>query len=138
MTTNSSQSDATRAESTEASPAPPSKKGKISKLFGTSFLNVRQSTMTDDKRAEREVNLYLNYPFLCIDESPLRWWKIETARLPLLSTVARKYLSVCATSIPSERVFSVGGNIVTSKHNALKPEKSKPINFFLQRIYDSV
>ena len=107
MTTNSSQSDATRAESTEASPAPPSKKGKFSKLFGTSFLNVRQSTMTDDIRAEHEVNLYLDYPSLCIDESPLRWWKIETAHLPLLSTVAGKYLSVCATIVFLLKGYSV-------------------------------
>ena len=49
MTINLSQSDATRAKSTEASPAPPSKKGKFSKLFGISLLNVRQSKVTDDK-----------------------------------------------------------------------------------------
>ena len=90
--------------------------------------------MTDDKRAECEVNLYLDYPSLCIDESPLRWWKIEVARLPLLSTVARKYLSVCATSVPSERVFSVGGNIVTSKRSVLKPEKVNQLIFLAKNL----
>ena len=67
--------------------------------------------------------MYLQYPALDIDESPLEWWKLECKRMPLLSAVARKYLCVCATSVPSERVFSVGGQLVSQKCNSLKPRR---------------
>jgi len=39
------------------------------------------------------------------------------------TTVARKYLSVCATSVPAEQVFSCGGNVVFDKRSCLKPDK---------------
>ena len=35
--------------------------------------------------------------------------------------LARRYLCICAASVPSERVFSAGGNIVT---NSLKPARA--------------
>ena len=74
--------------------------------------------------------MYMQYPTLDIDESPLEWWKLEAGRMPLLSTVARKYLSVCATSVPSERVFSIGGNLVNAKRNSInKPDKVNKLIF---------
>ena len=36
----------------------------------------------------------------------LAFWRMNKDRLPLLSVVAGKFLSVSATSVPSERVFS--------------------------------
>jgi len=40
--------------------------------------------------------MYLQYPCLDIDESPLDWWELKCKRMPLLSVAARKYLCVCA------------------------------------------
>uniref|UniRef100_A0A3P9IHA7 HAT C-terminal dimerisation domain-containing protein n=1 Tax=Oryzias latipes TaxID=8090 RepID=A0A3P9IHA7_ORYLA len=59
----------------------------------------------------------------------LAWWRDNQARFPLLSKVARKYLTVCATSTPSERVFSVAGNIVTPLRSSLKPDKVNMLVF---------
>ena len=91
---------------------PPCKKGKFSKLFGTSFPNLASDPLSDE---ERKIDMYMQHPSLDIDEPALTWWKQEATCIPLLSIVARKYLSVCATSVPSERVFSMGGNVVSSK-----------------------
>ena len=38
-------------------------------------------------------------------EDDLQWWKMEAKRLPILATLAQKYLSVCGTSVPSEQLF---------------------------------
>ena len=78
--------------------------------------------------------MYLQYPALDIDESQLEWWKLECKCMPLLSAVAHKYLCVCATSVPSERVFSVGGQLVSQKRNSLKPEKVNNLIFYAKKL----
>jgi len=39
----------------------------------------------------------------------------ESSHYPLVAQQARKYLSVCATSVPAEQVNSCGGNLVSDK-----------------------
>ncbi|XP_078433562.1 zinc finger BED domain-containing protein DAYSLEEPER-like [Wolffia australiana] len=54
--------------------------------------------------------------------TPLSWWAMTgVKRFPLLAAVARDLLSVCATSAPAERMFSVGNAIVTYKRSCLLP-----------------
>ena len=42
-------------------------------------------------------------------------------------------MCLCATSVPSERVFSCGGNIVTGKRTSVKPEKIDNLVFLTQK-----
>ena len=74
-------------------------------------------------------------PVLDIDASPLDWWKVEWKRMPLLAVVAQKYLGICATSIPSEGVFSLGGHLVSQKRNSLKSDKVINMNILGQILH---
>lgn len=116
-------------------PGPSKKKGKFSAIFGSISSNcAAQSTLCISEKVKREIDMYLQYPTLDIDESPLDWWKLECKRMPLLSTVARKYLCVCATSVASERVFSIGGHLVSRHRNSLKPEKVNNLIFLAKNL----
>jgi hypothetical protein len=53
---------------------------------------------------------------------PLKWWKDKEAYFPLLSSLARVYLALQATSAPSERVFSVASRLIEKRRNRLDPE----------------
>jgi hypothetical protein len=79
--------------------------------------------------------MYMQYPTMDIDGCPLEWWKLEANRLPLLSSVACKYLCICARSVPSERVFSIGENLVNSTQNSLHPDKVNQLIFLASNLH---
>lgn len=47
------------------------------------------------------------------------WWKLHAHRYPNLSRIAWDYLSIPASSVPSEHLFSRAGDIITKKRNRL-------------------
>jgi len=117
--------------------APLKKKGRFSSIFGShssSMTSCNMGTVSMFDRVKRELDMYLQYPTLDIDESPLGWWKLECKRMPLLSIAARKYLCVCATSVTSERVFSVGGQVVNSRRSCLKPQTVNNLVFLAKNL----
>jgi len=56
---------------------------------------------------------------LPITACPLQWWNSNQSLFPTLSQLARQYLGVVATSVPSENLFSKAGEIVTKKRSRL-------------------
>jgi hypothetical protein len=71
-----------------------------------------------------ELEKYLALP---VDEEidPLLWWQAHSSEFPILSEMARDYLTIQATSVASEQMFSVAGNAVTKTRNRLLPETTR-------------
>lgn len=67
-----------------------------------------------------ELNEFLN---------PLNWWKLNSSRFPLISIVARKVLSIPATSAPSERVFSSAGLTISRSRASIEPANASELIF---------
>ena len=56
----------------------------------------------------------------CAHLNALLWWcKIGSQKFPRLTMLAKGFLSVCALSSPSKRLFSLGRGIVTYKRGKL-------------------
>ena len=53
----------------------------------------------------------------------LLWWKQHDNVLPLLSKIAKRVLTIPASSAKSERVFSTGGNVVTGIEEYISSKK---------------
>jgi len=58
-----------------------------------------------------------------LPDNPLIFWKDHSTTFKLLSQCAKEVFSVPASSASSERVFSVGGNVCTTKRSSLSPNK---------------
>ena len=68
------------------------------------------------------------------DENPLKWWKQNVSKYPTLSVLARQYLSIPGTSVPSERIFSCAGLVVSKLRNRLSSSLVDQI-IFLSKNY---
>lgn len=79
-------------------------------------------TVTPEDKVNNEISAYLDYPIMNSETNPLVWWKAEQRRFPTLSILAKKYLCICGTSVPSERIFSTGGYIVSNYRSRLLPK----------------
>jgi hypothetical protein len=67
------------------------------------------------------------YLALQIDEEiePLLWWQAHAKEYPIISNMARDYLTIQATSVSSEQAFSVAGNTISKTRNRLLPETAR-------------
>nr|XP_054762973.1 E3 SUMO-protein ligase ZBED1-like [Lytechinus pictus] len=90
------------------------------------FLLTGTKEAADDRGEEAEVvdevDAYLQRPAPPRATDPLLWWRDNEDAYPRVAQLAKKYLTLPATSVPSERVFSSAGNIVNKKRSCLEPE----------------
>ncbi len=52
-------------------------------------------------------------------DNALEWWKVNEKRFPALALLAKKYLSVQASSANVERMFSIAGHIFSVRRRCL-------------------
>ena len=84
------------------------------------FTNENEIPIPEETEVETELNHYLDQP---VDEEtePLLWWQAHLSEFPVLSNMARDYLTIQATSVASEQAFSIAGNVITKTQNRLLP-----------------
>ena len=97
------------------------------KIFQINTSNIRQETL--HVRVGREVDRYMVEPQEEPDTNPLEWWKSRQNSYPLLTKTFRHYFNIPATSVPSERAFSLCSNVITKKRASLLPENVNIITF---------
>ena len=102
----------------------------MSKLFDNA---QNETPLHPPERVEVEISTYLDLPVVEMDSDPLQWWKHEEKHLPL-AVLAKKYLCICGTSVPSERLFSKSGFIVDAFRSCLMPEKVNMLTFLAKNL----
>ncbi|XP_076118622.1 E3 SUMO-protein ligase ZBED1-like [Alosa pseudoharengus] len=62
-----------------------------------------------------EIRSYLEEPLIPRSTDPLSWWETKASVYPRLTKVMTGRLCIVATSVPSERIFSKAGQIITER-----------------------
>lgn len=97
----------------------------------------RKKTMEDDffpdkevtETEKGEVSKYQELPTTDRNCCPLQWWAAHEDSLPRLAKLAKKFLSIPATSVAAERHFSAAGRTISKTRNRLRPGMADLILF---------
>jgi hypothetical protein len=76
-----------------------------------------------------EITQYLQCPLCKFEDNPFMQWENMKGIYPTLAKLAPRYLSIVATSVPSERLFSKAGLILTQQRNKLKGKRLSKLLF---------
>ncbi|GFO29307.1 Zinc finger bed domain-containing 1-like protein [Plakobranchus ocellatus] len=90
---------------------------------------MRATSRPRGARPYLEMRRYNKESPLKRDADPLAWWRENEA---LLQVLAKNYLCIPATSVPSERFFSKGGELICkfcNRRSCLKPDDVNMILF---------
>lgn len=74
---------------------------------------------------DAELATYLVEPRIPRSENPLEWWKVNAHRFPQLARLSRSFLSAPPTSVPSECIFSIAGDVLSEHRSRLLPERAE-------------
>ena len=86
------------------------------------------------QKVDKEISSYEKAIRADATSDPLQWWKVNQCQFPILSTISKHYLCICASSSASERVFSCSGHIVSKRRTCLKPEKVNMLVFLSRNL----
>ena len=64
---------------------------------------------------QSEFNTYLMTPIVNQYTNILAWWQINESSYPNFAKFAKNCLLISATSVSSEQVFSISGDMLTNK-----------------------
>lgn len=111
-------------KSNEPGETPNKKKTALEVIFGDMFATKKpeKGSASISDRAEEEMTRYKSDPPIPTASDPLQWWCQHQQNYPMLSKLAKRYLAIPGTSVPSEWVFSTAGDIVSSQREALRSD----------------
>lgn len=110
---------------------PKKRRSALANLLGQTFQHTSSypTPLSPNSMAEKEVQQYQDSPPLPLSDEPLGWWKSEACKYPHLAKLAQRYLCVPGTSVPSERIFSTAGDIISAQRCALTSEHADQLVF---------
>lgn len=83
------------------------------------------SSSSASQQSNKELEQFLSQPRAMNNEDGLQWWKRHELQFPILAKMARDFLSISATSVPAERLFSKASIVIRKHRNRLNNESAR-------------
>ena len=120
-------------DNTDEVDAPPAKKMTIWSCFDDMLVcadsSCNTTVVTNKPNGTSELSQYMSEPLLSCTDDTLVWWQMNRSCFPLLAKVTRAYLGVPPTSVPSERLLSTAGDIISDHHARILPDNAEKLIF---------
>ena len=113
----------------ESDESPPHKKSAMEELLGDIYVTNVVLGPSLYQQVNAELLQYHAEPTIPLDSNPLAWWHQKFAKYPKLAKMAKCFLAIPGTSVPSERIFSTAGDIVTGQRAQLTPDNVNMLIF---------
>ena len=114
-------------DSESEEPSQPKKKKKVTAM--TYLLGTECDDSSTTPTWKDEIEKFQKEPQLHHDADALSWWKTNEERFPTVAKLARQFLCIPATSVPSERIFSTAGHVINCQRSSLTPENADILIF---------
>ena len=89
------------------------------KKLGMMELILQKKKKSNNLQFHNEVDEYLAIPVESQIIDPCKWWGEHKMQYPILAKIAREYICIPATSVPSEQSFSKSGELISKRRNRL-------------------
>ena len=111
-------------------------KSALEELLGDVYNDPQPShpVNTPQQQVDYEVKCFKSESTVSLKSNPLLWWKTKEGLYPHLAKIVRQLFCIPATSVPSERVFSAAGHLVSATRNRLDQENVNNLLFIQQNI----
>jgi len=77
---------------------------------------------------------YLDEPVVPRSVNTYEWWSVNRHRYKDVARLAQIYLSVPATSVASERLFSAAGNVIGNRRSCIDPNQVEKLVFLHENL----
>ncbi len=84
-----------------------------------------ENTDIADAAIALELAMFRNFVVEEEVKDPLQWWQVNGPRFPTAALLARRYLSMPASSAPSEAVFSRMNVVINARRGRTLPERTE-------------
>ena len=92
--------------------------GEKRKSVGIMNLMLQKKQKTNNSQ-RNEIDEYLIINVEPSNINPCEWWRDHKSQYPILTKIARDYICIPSTSVPSEQAFSKSGELISKKRNRL-------------------
>lgn len=119
---------AVKSENTDNAESNKAEVNAMSFLLGD-LVDLTGEEVDAEKSLVQEYEMFVRETAVKGNADPLDWWKNKADSYKKLAPIAKFFLCIPGTSVPSERVFSDTGNIVTKKRASLDPDTVNQLVF---------
>lgn len=89
------------------------------------FRALIQNTTPSNQSNTHEIEEYFQLPLEADHINPLEWWKLHSNNYPTLARLARDFLAIPASTVPSESTFSIAKHTINAVRNRIEGETAR-------------